>query len=67
MPSAKTAKYALRPSPGHSMYDGAAGWRETLRYRPDGYITPQEATDWLTEARTLYAAAIIPMQLDGLI
>jgi len=49
------------------MYDGAAGWRETLRYRPDGYITPQEATDWLTEARTLYAAAIIPMQLDGLI
>jgi len=67
MPSAKTAKYAIGPSPGHSMYDAARGWRETLRYRPAGSITPQEATDWLTEARTLYAAAIIPMQLDGLI
>jgi hypothetical protein len=67
MPSAKTAKYAVKPTPGHSLYDRATGWREALRYRRAAYVSPRDAADWLAEARTLFAAAIIPMQLDGVV
>jgi HEPN domain-containing protein len=67
MPSARTAKYAIKPTPGHSLYDRSTGWRETLRYRRAAYVSPKDAADWLAEARILFAAAIIPMQLDGVV
>jgi len=67
MPGAKTAKYHLIRTAGHCLYDNRAGWRETIRYYSIGTVTPQQATDWFAEAKTVYDSAIVPMKLDGLV
>jgi len=67
MPNAKTAKYLLKQTANHPMYDRQAGWRETIRYRAPASITAQQAQGWLVEARAVYASAIPQMKLDGLI
>jgi hypothetical protein len=67
MPNAQTAKYPLKITAGHSMYDLQTGWRETIRYRAPAAVTAQQAQDWLTEARSVYAPALREMKKDGLI
>ena len=65
--NAQTAKYPLKMTAGHSMYDMNTGWHETIRYRAPAAVTAQQAQDWLAEARAVYAPAIPQMKLDGLI
>jgi hypothetical protein len=67
MPGARTAKYPLIRTAGHSLYAHHVGWRETIRYCRVGVVTSQQAADWFAEAKTVYDSAIIPMKLDGLI
>lgn len=67
MLTAKTAKYPLRVTAGHSMYDSRKGWQVELRYKATHTVTAQRAQDWLAEARAVYAPAIPQMKLDGII
>jgi len=67
MPSAQTARYPLKMTTGHPMYDVKTGWREQIRYRAAAAVTAQQAQDWLTEARAVYAPALPQMKLDGVI
>jgi hypothetical protein len=67
MPNGQTAKYPLKRTTGHSMYDSQGGWQVALRYKATQTVTAQQAQDWLAEARSVYAAAIPQMKLDGLI
>jgi HEPN domain-containing protein len=64
--NARTAKYPIATTAGHSMYDSNTGWRETLRYRPATTITDTQAREWFTEAEAVYSS-IPQMKLDGLI
>lgn len=67
LPGARSARYVPRMTPGHSLYDAAAGWRETLRYREPGAVTPVDAGSWLAEAQAIYESTIAPMRLDGVV
>lgn len=67
LPGARSARYVPRMTPGHSLYDAAAGWRETLRYREPGAVTPVDAGSWLAEAQAIYDSTIAPMRLDGVV
>lgn len=52
---------------GHSLYDTASGWRETLRYREAGAVPPAIAASWLVEAQAVYESTVVPMRLDGVV
>ena len=65
--TAKTAKYALGISPGDSICDQKNGWRETLRYHPQGTVSKVRATQWLGEAQKTYRNTVVLMRLDGVI
>ncbi len=67
LPTGKTARYIPKQTAGHSLYDPSNGWRETLRYRAPGTISPTTAKDWLIEAKAVYDSTIVPMRLDGVI
>ncbi|MBI2528539.1 MAG: HEPN domain-containing protein [Candidatus Rokubacteria bacterium] len=67
LPEARSARYIPRMSQGHPLYDAASGWRETLRYREPGAVTPADAGSWLGEAQAVYESAIVPMRLDGVV
>ena len=67
LPGARTARYVPRMTPGHSLYDAASGWRETLRYREPGAVAPADAGSWLAEAQAVYESTIVPMRLDGVV
>lgn len=64
---ARTARYVPRMTTGHSLYDAASGWKESLRYRGRGAISPTDAGSWLAEARGVYQSTIVPMRLDGVL
>jgi hypothetical protein len=67
LPSSKTARYLPKQVAGHSLYDQAHGWRETLRYRAPGAVPSQKAQDWLNEAQQVFESTILRMRLDGVI
>lgn len=67
LPSARTARYIPKQTAGHALYDPNNGWRETLRYRPAGAVTPAMAQAWLTEAQAVFESTILPLRLDGVI
>jgi hypothetical protein len=67
LPGARSARYVPRMTPGHSLYNAASGWRETLRYREPGAVRPADATSWLAEAQAVYESTIVPMRLDGVV
>ncbi|MEI8373242.1 MAG: HEPN domain-containing protein [Planctomycetota bacterium] len=67
IPSGRTAKYPLKVTAGHSIYDKQTGWCETIRYRAPAVVPPQQAMEWLAEAHAIYAPAIQQMKLDGLV
>lgn len=66
LPTQKTASYVKQPMVTSLLY-GSAGWRETLRYDPEGTVTQADSTAWVSEARRLHDEVIIPMKLDGVI
>jgi len=65
LPGARSARYVPRMTQGHTLYDPASGWTETLRYREPGAVTPTDAGSWLGEAQVVYESAIVAMRLDG--
>jgi hypothetical protein len=67
LPGARTARYVPRMTAGHSLYDTTSGWRETLRYRAAGAVTPADAGSWLAEAQAVYESTIVSMCLDGVV
>ncbi len=66
LPTQKTAAYAKGPMITSLPY-GPAGWRETLRYEAEGTVTRAECEAWVSEARRLHDAVIIPMKFDGVL
>ena len=66
LPSQRTASYVTQPGITALLY-GPAGWRETLRYEPEGTVSQADSTAWVSEARRLHDEVIIPMKLDGVI
>ena len=66
LPTQKTAAYAKGPMITSLLY-GPAGWRETLRYEPEGAVTRADCEAWVSEARRLHDAVIIPMRFDGVL
>lgn len=66
VPAQKTAKYWKGPMITSLTY-GPGGWRETLRYEPEGTVKPAEGIAWVSEARRLHDTVIVQMKLDGLI
>ena len=67
LPSSRTARYF----PGGSSlttlpYDNPpAGWKETLRYYPEGTIPQPVAKTWLSESKRLYAHVLLGLRKDG--
>jgi hypothetical protein len=66
LPGQKTASYVKQPGISSLSY-GAAGWRESLRYEPEGTVSEADSSAWVSEARRLHDEVIIPMKLDGVI
>lgn len=66
LPSQKTASYVTHPGITSLLY-GSVGWREDLRYEPEGTVSARDSTAWVSEARRLHDEVIIPMKLDGVI
>lgn len=66
LPGARTASY-VKQSPITSLSYGPAGWRETLRYEPEGTLSQTDSEAWVSEARRLHDEVIIPMKKDGVI
>jgi HEPN domain-containing protein len=66
IPAQKTAKYASGPVITSLTY-GPGGWRETLRYEPEGAVVSTDCVAWVSEARRLYDAVIAQMRLDGVL
>lgn len=62
----KTASYVKTAAITTLLY-GSAGWRETLRYQPEGTVSQADSSAWVSEARRLHDEVIIPMKLDGVI
>jgi len=62
----KTASYVTNPGITALLY-GSGGWRETLRYEPEGAVPQADSAAWVSEARRLHDEIIIPMKLDGVI
>lgn len=62
----KTARYVKLPTVTSLTY-GARGWRETLRYEPEGTVPEVDSRAWVTEARRLHDEIILPMKKDGVI
>ncbi len=67
LPGARTARYVPRMTPGHSLYDAASGWRETLRYREPGAVAPRDAASWVAEAQVVFESTVAPMRIDGVV
>jgi hypothetical protein len=67
LPGPRSGRYVPRMTPGHSLYDAASGWKETLRYREPGVVTQAAAASWMAEAQAVYESTIIPMRLDGVL
>lgn len=66
LPGQKTASYVKQAGITTLLY-GPAGWRESLRYEPEGAVPQADSIAWVTEARRLHDEIIIPMKLDGVI
>ena len=66
LPTQKTAAYVKGPMITWLLY-GPAGWRETLRYEAEGTVGRADCEAWVSEARRLHDAVIIPMKWTGVI
>jgi len=66
LPTQKTAAYVKGPAITSLLY-GPAGWRETLRYEAEGTVARTDCEAWVSEARRLHDAVIIPMKCDGVL
>jgi HEPN domain-containing protein len=66
LPGQRTASYVTHRAITTLLY-GSAGWRETLRYEPEGTVSQADSAAWVAEARRLHDEVIIPMKLDGVI
>jgi hypothetical protein len=65
LPSQRTACYVTNPNVTTLTYGDPPGWREELRYQPDGYVGEASAKAWVAEARRLYDEVIVQMKLNG--
>ena len=66
LPTQKTAAYVKGPAVTSLLY-GPAGWRETLRYEPEGTVTQAECEAWVSEARRLHDTVIVQMRFAGVL
>lgn len=66
LPAQKTASY-VKHSNITSLQYGPAGWRETIRYEKEGFVSQADSEAWVAEAKRLRDEIIIPMKLDGVI
>jgi hypothetical protein len=44
-----------------------SAWKETLRYRGTGAVTPEVAAEWLDEAELVWRSVVGEMKLDGVV
>jgi HEPN domain-containing protein len=65
--TAQTARYMPLRTPGHGMYAGSTGWRETLRYRPESTVSDQDAESWIQEAENVFLSTVAKMWKDGVL
>lgn len=65
LPSQRTARYVTNPNLTTLTYGDVPGWKEELRYQPDGYVGEAGAKAWVAEARRLYDEVIVQMKLNG--
>lgn len=66
LPAQRTASYVKHSNITWLQY-GSAGWRETLRYEAEGFVSQADSEAWVAEAKRLRDEIIIPMKLDGVI
>lgn len=66
LPAQRTAPYVKHPNITSLQY-GLAGWRETIRYEAQGFVSQTDSEAWVAEAKRLCDEVIIPMKLDGVI
>jgi len=67
LPTSKTARYNKVISSKLSISDPVNGWKETLRYRASGSLSPAEAEVWVNEAMAVYQSTVAQMKLDGVL
>ncbi|RME74048.1 MAG: HEPN domain-containing protein [Chloroflexi bacterium] len=65
--SPRTARYIPNPPVQLTYSTPPQGWKETMRYRAPGDVTPPIARQWVREAQRVYQASIQKMRLDGVI
>ncbi len=65
LPSQRTACYVTNPNLTTLTYGDPPGWKEELRYQPDGFVGEASAKAWVAEARRLYDEVIVQMKLNG--
>ena len=67
LPNSKTARYGKIISGKLSIRDPVNGWKEALRYRASGSVSPAKADAWVNEAVAVYQSTIAQMKLDGIL
>ena len=67
LPGQRTAGYITNPNLTTMMYGNRTGWKETMRYQPDGYVGETDAGAWVAEARRLYDEVIVEMRKNGVL
>jgi HEPN domain-containing protein len=67
LPTSKTARYNKVISSKLSISDPVNGWKETMRYRASGSLSPADAEVWVNEAVTVYQSTVAQMKLDGIL
>jgi hypothetical protein len=65
LPSQRTARYLKHSGFTTLAYGDLPGWKETLRYQPDGFIGEAFSRAWVAEARRLYDEVIVQMKING--
>lgn len=66
LPAQRTARYITHPNITSLQY-GSVGWRETIRYEAQGFVSQADSEAWVAEAKRLCNEVIIPMKMDGVI
>lgn len=62
----RTAKY-LRANQITSLSYGDQGWRETMRYEPEGTVSEQQSRCWVQEGKRMYDQIVRELDADGVL
>jgi hypothetical protein len=65
LPTAKTVRYLTNLKFTTMTYGDPPGWKETMRYQAEGFVSQAHAVAWVEEARRLYDEVIFKMEKGG--